>query len=229
MKIDRILKAIAGLNVKGHYGQSAEDVLVRKIFTRKKKEGTYLDLGAYHPFEYSNTAFFWLVGWHGYNVDANPATIKLFEKTRPQDVNIWTAVVSEEQYANGTREIDLLLPSKENLPKAISAGGTIIANVGEDRAFTTKVKAPAKSIGTILRENNIDFVDYLNIDLEGYDELIIKDIDFSKFRPTVITIEDDSKTIPEAMTTPITQTLLSQGYDFVGRATQTSVFRLKQA
>jgi Methyltransferase FkbM domain len=229
MDISKIVKAVFSGNAKGHFGQWAEDVLVRKLFDRKKKTGTYLDLGAFHPFQHSNTAFFWLKGWHGYNVDANPATIKLYEKTRPGDVNIWAAIIPEVDYQSGTRTIDLLLPSREHLPNGVSTTGTVNPHVGSDRNFKDKLPVPAKSIMSILSENGIKTVDYMNIDIEGYDEAIIKDIDFSTFRPTVISVEDYSDDLALIMESAISKTLFANGYKLVGRAGLTSIFKLANA
>lgn len=89
----KLTKTILSGSIKGHFGQWGEDILVRKLFPRKKSTGVYLDLGAYHPFKHSNTAFFWLKGWHGFNIDANPETIKIFKKTRPKDINIHSAAI----------------------------------------------------------------------------------------------------------------------------------------
>ena len=66
-----MFSALFSGGIKGHFGQGAEDVLVRKLFPRTKKDGVYLDIGAYHPFKHSNTAWFWMKGWRGYNIDAN--------------------------------------------------------------------------------------------------------------------------------------------------------------
>jgi len=48
MKPYYFLKAVFAGNAKGHFGQPAEDALVRKLFP-KRMSGTYLDLGAFHP------------------------------------------------------------------------------------------------------------------------------------------------------------------------------------
>jgi len=93
MKFSRVIAAFLSGSIKGHFGQWGEDVLIRKLFDRKLSDGFYLDLGAYHPFTHSNTAYFWIKGWSGINVDANPYTIDLFNKTRPNDQNIWAAII----------------------------------------------------------------------------------------------------------------------------------------
>lgn len=110
IKLQRLASALLSNGVKGHFGQWGEDILVRKLFPKSQKNGTHLDLGCYHPFIHSNTAYLWLKGWRGYNIDANAQTIQAFNKTRPQDDNIWTAIVPQNQYEAGLREVSLLTP-----------------------------------------------------------------------------------------------------------------------
>jgi hypothetical protein len=56
VRIQYLIEAIFSGGIKGHFGQWAEDVIVRKLFPKNKNHGIYLDLGAYHPFIFSNTS-----------------------------------------------------------------------------------------------------------------------------------------------------------------------------
>ena len=76
-------------------------LLIKKLFERKKKNGFYVDLGANHPFLHSNTAWFWLNGWSGINVDANQKSIAIFNKIRKNDINLNYAIIPSEQYKKG--------------------------------------------------------------------------------------------------------------------------------
>ena len=50
MKLINIMKAVMAGHFKGHFGQYAEDTLVRKLFAPRKRMESCLDVGAYHPF-----------------------------------------------------------------------------------------------------------------------------------------------------------------------------------
>jgi len=173
MNIVKLAKAVLSGAIKGHFGQWAEDVLVRKLFPKQKSSGVYLDIGAYHPFKHSNTAYFWLKGWNGFNIDANPKTIALFNKTRPQDTNIWTAVISEKEYLDGMREIDLMLPHQKDNYDGVSASGTCHSILASERNFKQGTKVPAKNISNIMAELKVSNIDYLNVDVEGYDSIVL--------------------------------------------------------
>ncbi len=51
-------------------------------------KGFYVDIGAHHPFRYSNTQFFYEKGWRGINIDATPGSMDRFKDFRPEDI-IW--------------------------------------------------------------------------------------------------------------------------------------------
>src|SRR5208337_2713547 len=57
------------------YSIEAEDLLVETVFLVVLKQygpGTYLDIGAAHPVQHSNTYFFYERGWSGLCVEPNP-------------------------------------------------------------------------------------------------------------------------------------------------------------
>ena len=53
------------------YSQEGEDILLSRIF-RNQKKGFYVDIGAHHPTRFSNTYYFYKLGWRGINIDAIP-------------------------------------------------------------------------------------------------------------------------------------------------------------
>lgn len=224
INLSKLSSAIFSGGIKGHFGQWAEDVLIRKLFPKNKKDGIYLDLGSYHPFTHSNTAYFWMKGWSGFNVDANPNTIKLFQKTRPDDHNIWSAIIPNADYESGIHQIALLLPEKPDLHNGVVAAGTVSHRVGQDRGFATQQMVPATSIGKLISDFNITHVDYMNLDIEGFDEMILREIDFLKIHPQVVSIEDYSTSLAELTQSSITQFMEEKGYGLAGRAGPTSIF-----
>lgn len=220
----KLASALFSGGIKGHFGQWAEDVLIRKLFDKSKKNGIYLDIGSYHPFTHSNTAYFWMKGWHGFNVDANPYTIKIFNKYRPSDTNIWTAIVPAADYENGTRQVSLMLPTKYDYSSGVAATGTVNNSVGNERGFLKTLEVPAICVASLFKNKKINNIDYLNIDIEGYDEIILSEIDFTLITPTVVTVEDYSDNFEQLVNSRITRLMKGNGYALAGRAGPTSVF-----
>src|SRR6476646_5268501 len=65
------------------YSQEGEDrVLASLLFKirggKEVTDGFYVDVGAHHPFKYSNTCFFYARGWQGINIDAWPGSMAAF-------------------------------------------------------------------------------------------------------------------------------------------------------
>jgi FkbM family methyltransferase len=224
MKLSRIITAAFSGGLKGHFGQYAEDVIVRKLFPHNTTLGRYLDVGAYHPFKHSNTAFFWLRGWTGVNVDANPRTIELFRKYRGGDTNIWAALVPEGQIAAGLKSVELLLPRTSSGKVEISGIGTVDIQQATNKEELKKISVPAKSINEIVKTCGLQELDLLSIDIEGYDEIVLKDFDFSYCAPKVIVVEDFSESFERLITSGITTFLIEKDYKLIGRAGWSSVF-----
>ncbi len=60
-------------------------------------------------------------------------------------------------------------------------------NIAETEIISTSV--PCMTVADVIAEANLDSVDLLQIDAEGHDWQIIKSIDFTKFRPSILRFE----------------------------------------
>lgn len=71
------------------YAQHGDDLMLLNIFWLLGiKHPSYLDIGAHHPHNISNTALLYARGSRGVNVEANPNLIENFKRDRPGDKNI---------------------------------------------------------------------------------------------------------------------------------------------
>jgi len=117
-----------------------------------------------------------------------------------------------------------MLPSKADYSTGVAATGTVNNSVGNERGFSETLQVPAISVASLLKNKNIKNIDYLNVDIEGYDEIILSEIDFSIITPTVVTVEDYSDDFGQLISSKITNQMRMNGYDLVGRAGPTSIF-----
>ena len=53
------------------YSQEGEDLILQRILPQEQV-GFYIDVGAHHPFWYSNTALLYEKNWRGMNIDPSP-------------------------------------------------------------------------------------------------------------------------------------------------------------
>jgi FkbM family methyltransferase len=220
MRIFSLIKVFLIGGLKGHFGQYGEDIIIHKIFSKRINNGFYIDIGSFHPFRYSNTAYLWLRGWSGINVDANQKTIDKFKSVRPDDINVYGAVVAKD-FAKKNRTIAIYASDS-----AINPMGTCDQASAVERGFTVKAEVPAIAVEEILSMAGDRTIDFLNIDIEGLDQDVIQEIDFNRYKPKVICIEDAGESIPEILTTKITTTLSAAGYSLDYRIGPSSIFRL---
>ena len=166
-----------------HYG---EDIILDYVF-KTQSVGIYVDIGCYHPSLFSNTKKLYDRGWSGINIDANLETIRLFNKYRAQDINLNVAIAETQ----GEADYFKFLPID-------SAGG------GSGNSLATSVREkyeqqglPAEvvkvSTDTLLNINEKYLqskkIDFLNIDVEGFDLAVLRSNDWQQFRPRVIAVE----------------------------------------
>ena len=166
-----------------HYG---EDMILHYIF-QKQTTGFYVDVGSYHPEFFSNTKKLYDKGWSGINIDANIDSIKHFNSYRPNDINLNFAIAEKEGIGKffKFRGIDPLGGGSGNslsldIKKAYEKQGL------KAQTSNIQMKTLASILGEYAVNKNIDF---LNIDVEGFDFQVLKSNNWDLFRPQVIAVE----------------------------------------
>lgn len=171
------------LGVQLSFSQSGEDLIVKFIFNALEiKHPTYIDVGAFDPYRYSNTAVFYLEGSKGINIDPNPEAVKLFEKERPLDTNLNIGLASKpgalKYYQMGAPTLNTF--SLEAVEEYKKMGHRIVNEQQiEVEVLSEVISKHAKGI----------FPDFLSLDAEGFDMEILQTIDFEHNAPKVICIE----------------------------------------
>ena len=89
-----------------------------------------------------------------------------------------------------------------------------------------KVKIECFTLNTILKKNNLNNFDYLNIDVEGSELNVIKGIDFKIFRPTLITIENNELQPKEYFDNEVCKILIDNDYVFINKIGVTNFFMI---
>ena len=156
-----------------NYSQFDEDLFLVNFFKDKKK-GKFVDLGAFHPIRYNNTYLLYKKGWSGTNVDLNPAAIDMFNIVRTRDDNKCNLI-------SDVNNIEKIVYYEHNF----SAVNSLILTEELKKVLKEKIPMISKTF-TDLVDHDFDF---LNIDLEGHDYEVLKNIDLKKYRPKLICIE----------------------------------------
>ena len=162
--------------------QFGEDKKIIKLF-KEKKNGTYLDLGCFHPIRQNNTYLFHKLGWKGINIDLNPISIELFNIIRPKDINICTAVSGKKGLKN------LFFDHELSSLNTISKNHTLFLKEAFGKKNLKKKIIKTNTLNNILKENKIKKIDFMNIDIEGNELEVLKTLNFKDLYIKVICIE----------------------------------------
>src|SRR5579862_4112028 len=169
------------------YSQEGEDMVIMSFFEGKKKyKGFYVDVGAHHPYRYSNTLFFYQRGWRGINIEPTPSVMKLFNIFRRKDTNLNIGITDKkdkltfycfnEPALNGfSKEHSEELNRTSKLYKIIKE---IEVETYPLADVLDKYLPPGQKI------------DFLTIDVEGFDLIVLKSNNWAKYKPSFILVED---------------------------------------
>ena len=201
------------------YSQEGEDMVLQRIFAQKEY-GFYIDVGAHHPKRFSNTYLFYKKGWRGINIDALPGSMDLFNKVRPNDINLEVGIGYKEEELNYYMFNESALNSfskklSQNRDKAQDS--YFIKNV-----IKVGTKPLSKILDIYLNNNDIDF---LNIDAEGSDLDVLKSNDWSKYRPKFVLVEILNSSIYNLENDPIFQFMKEKNYFIFSKQVNTVFFK----
>jgi FkbM family methyltransferase len=201
------------------YSQEGEDMILNRIFEGKIK-GFYVDIGAHHPRRFSNTHFFYKRGWTGINVEPNPDVVRIFNVERPRDKNLQCWISS----------VDGVLKYHYFDDPALNTFDEFMV---QSRLKFTDYKLikiediPVYRLDRILRDHvpSGKGIDFLSVDVEGLDLLVLMSNDWNLFRPSCVLAEVLNATFEEAINGDIAKFMEKQGYAVFARTYNTLIFR----
>lgn len=178
-------------NRSGFVSEFGEDKILMNLFKNYDK-GFYMDIGCHHPISESNTFFLHKHrNWNGINIDLQKKTTALFNYFRPKDINM-TAAISDvrrntKAYIFG-EGINCFNTLDHKFAKRVSK------TLGEKY---TMEEITTKTVTEILDTFQVTTIDYLNIDIEGLDLIVLKSFPFEKLKPSVISYENHANSFDE--------------------------------
>ncbi|MDC0052115.1 FkbM family methyltransferase [bacterium] len=165
------------------YSQWGEDQIIKKFF-ENKKNGFYIDIGSFHPIMYSNTCCLYNSGWSGINIDLNQTSIDLFNIMRPNDLNVCAAI------SDKIEERDLYMDHQFSPVNTIHQSLYEAADKKILFKNLKKKKIKTQTFSNIIKKiNELPKINFLNIDCEGNDYLVLTSIDLKYYKPELICIE----------------------------------------
>jgi len=195
------------------FSQYGQDLFCFHNIFRSAREGVFVDVGANHPKLLNNTYYFEKNGWHGIAFEPQEQLRKLWDTER------------------NTKCLPYVL-GKEN--KKVNFIGTsdpyhhVFAGVdGFNRLHrsvrTTTTVLMQRRLDEVLIENDISRVDYLSIDVEGYEMNVLLGLDLSKVTVKCIDIEND-KWERHLGSGRLRRYLLNSGYRQIARVARDDIY-----
>ncbi len=200
------------------YSQDGEDMVLRRLFEGKER-GFYVDVGAHHPYRFSNTCYFYRRGWRGINIDPNPDAIAEFRRDRPSDINVCVGV------SDKTGDLSFHFFNEPALNTFDPDLATERARLPGYRLLEIR-NVPVRRLDDLLsehlpRERKIDF---LSIDVEGMDLSVLRSNDWTRFRPRILLVEARERTVAAIENDPINVFAVTAGYRLIAKTLNTLIY-----
>lgn len=206
------------------YSQDGEDIVLAAFFDKElteKSQGVYVDIGAHHPKRFSNTQYFYEKGWRGINIDATPGSMVEFNLQRTEDINLEIGIApNHSKMKYYMFEEPALNTFDEKTANEYLDYSPLIRTEIIDTFPLTEVLDKYLTI-----DKQIDF---LSIDVEGLDFEIIKTLDFAKYQPKFLLVEDIElidKEISLLENSPVNVYLKQQNYFAIAKTRRTIIYK----
>jgi FkbM family methyltransferase len=186
------------------FSSAGEDMILRHLVGSDKRGGFFVDVGAYHPTLHSNTYFFYLQEWRGINIEARPGSKKLFDEVRPGDVNLETGISAERG------EITYYMIAEDSTMNSFSR--TFLESIDMMGQVKREVQVPVMPLAEVLERYvpKGQTIDFMNVDTEGHDSIVLNSNDWQRFRPKFIVVEDNEV---DQRKSEIIRSMESRGYE----------------
>jgi FkbM family methyltransferase len=190
------------------YSQCGEDLILDFLFKSKGIDfPTYIDIGAHHSTYLSNTYFFYNAGSTGICIEPDITLFEKIKNSRTRDICLNIGIGETDGAISSFYIMD------------IATLNTFSAEEAErmEREFGHSIKQiveiPIRNINVIMEEYQMK-PDFISIDVEGLDLLILKTIALDKVRPKAFVIETVQYSLNNTGTkiSKIQEYMLAKGY-----------------
>lgn len=201
------------------YSQEGEDKVLARFF-EYKNIGFYIDIGAHHPIRFSNTYLFYKRGWRGINIDAMPGSMEAFREIRTEDINLEIPIASKREFLNYYifNETALNTFSKEEAEKKDGLRNYKVIKTLQLEAFPL-----SEILDKYLPSGQ--HIDFMSIDVEGYDFEVLKSNNWEMYKPDFILIESLRTTLEEIKEDKVYLFLKDYGYKLQAKTFNTLFFQ----
>jgi FkbM family methyltransferase len=161
------------------HSEHGEEWILRDFFG-EQRDGVFVDVGASHYQSLSNTYFLETrLGWSGLAIEPQTKFADGYTSNRPRTKFI-SAFVSEVS----NQEATLYLPTEDSIA---SANLAFVRSLGGEGIQSLKVNT--SSLDDILERSGITHIDFLSVDVELHEPMVLKGFSIERFQPKLVCIE----------------------------------------
>lgn len=198
----------------GLYTLVMEKNFLRDAF-KDKNEGIYVDIGANHPYRFSNTWWAYQKGWRGINVEPDIKNYELLKALRGKDININCGISDQDG--------KMMYYEFEE-----SALNTFCKEVAECQGSVKSMReVPVCKMSTIFEKYKMNEIDFMDIDVEGLEFQVLSSINWDSVSIKYILLEHRRANLAEVLQSSKYIFLSERGYEAIHKFGNTVIYERK--
>jgi len=171
------------------YSQAGQDRWLDETVFKSRRDGVFLDIGAYDGLTGSNSFFFEAVrGWSGLLVEASPQLAALARTRRSQPVA--SCAVGADDGQAGFLVVEQGFTQMGGLIETLDPD-TLARIRSHPRHLESNVDITLRSAASLVAEYDLGRIDLVFIDVEGAETDVLKGFPFDQVRPMAFCIENN--------------------------------------
>lgn len=185
--------------------QNGEDRWLDNFFGHKRN-GFFVEVGAFDGVNLSNSYHFEQIGWTGVLIEPDPDKAALCRANRPGSKSYQCAAAASPDI----REVTFHQVESGGVYSTTKLTGDHARRIDHMGLASIPISVPARTLDSILQEVGAPAIDFVSIDVEGAETEVLRGFDIRRWKPAVVVIESNSKLrLPE-----VRDYFTSNGYAF---------------
>jgi len=164
-----------------------------------KKNGFFIEAGANNGIWQSNSLYLETeLGWSGLLIEPNKNKFEECKKNRASTNLFYNCALVDNKYKEGFIEGYFNEEDYENsLMAQVCVDNPEFSSDDPRWHGKQSTLVPAKTLSGILKENNVTTIDFLSLDVEGYELHVLNGLDFSSHAPELMCVEIRNQSSPD--------------------------------
>ena len=179
------------------FSQFGQDRYLYRHLFENKRDGIFVDVGAYDGLTASNTLFFEkFLGWKGVCVEPDPAQFAKLVTFRSCTC-VQTCIAEKD----GTARFLSVTDGLTQMGGLVDHYDPQDLKMVSERSATKIVSLATRRLDAVLKEHNVSAIDFLSIDTEGSELSILRSFDLARFKVRALSVENNRNAshIPDYM------------------------------